>query len=54
LPKGVRANREGNGIPSSLVVQEVRAVGLTHVQTIQNWPTADKTLVSYLTLFHKP
>ena len=54
LPKGVRANREGNGIPSSLVVQEVRAVGLTHVQTIQNWPTGDKTLVSYLTLFRKP
>jgi len=54
LPKGVRANREGNGIPSSLGVQEVRAVGLTHVQTIQNWPTGDKALVSYLTLFRKP
>jgi ubiquinone/menaquinone biosynthesis C-methylase UbiE len=54
LPKGVRANRGGNGIPSSLVVQEVRAVGLTHVQTIQNWPTGDKNTVAYLTLFGKP
>lgn len=54
LPKGVRANREGNGIPSSLVVEEVRAVGLTYVQTIPNWPTGDKNTVSYLTLFRKP
>lgn len=54
LPKGVRANREGNGIPSSLVEQEVRAVGLTHVRTIQNWPTGDKKAVPYLTLFRKP
>ena len=54
LPKGVRANREGNGIPSSLVVDEVRAVGLTYVQTIQNWPTGSKKQVSYLTVFRKP
>jgi ubiquinone/menaquinone biosynthesis C-methylase UbiE len=54
LPKGVRANREGNGIPSSLVVEEVRAVGLTYVQTIQNWSTGNKDDVSYLTLFREP
>ena len=54
LPKGVRANREGNGIPSSLVVEEVRAVGLIHVQTIQNWPTGDKNVPVFLTLFQKP
>jgi ubiquinone/menaquinone biosynthesis C-methylase UbiE len=54
LPKGVRANREGNGIPSALVVEEVRAVGLTYVQTIENWPIGNKNAVSYLTLFRKP
>jgi len=54
LPKGVRANREGNGIPSSLVVEEMRAVGLTYVQTIQNWPTGEKSARSYLVLFRKP
>ncbi len=47
LPKGVRANRKGNGIPSSLLVEEVRAAGLTHVQTIQNWPTGDKNARLY-------
>jgi ubiquinone/menaquinone biosynthesis C-methylase UbiE len=54
LPKGVRANREGNGIPSSLVVEEVSGTGLTHVQTIQHWPTGDKNALAYLTLFRKP
>jgi precorrin-6B methylase 2 len=53
LPKGVRANREGNGIRSSLVVEEVSGVGLTHVQTIQNWPIGDKKTRAYLTLFRK-
>ena len=54
LPKGVRANREGNGIPSSLVVEEVRALGLMHVQTIQNWPPGSDNTRTYLTLFRKP
>ena len=54
LPKGVRANREGNGIRSSLVEEEMRASGLTHVKTIQNWPTGDAKLVSFLVLFRKP
>jgi ubiquinone/menaquinone biosynthesis C-methylase UbiE len=53
LPKGVRANRQGNGIPSALVEEEVLAVGLTHVQTIQNWPTP-KNAPAYLILFRKP
>jgi hypothetical protein len=53
LPIGVRADREGNGISSSLVVEEVRAVGLTHVQTIQNWPTGDTNVSLYLAVFRK-
>lgn len=54
LPKGVRANRQGNGIASSLAIHEIGAAGLTHVQTIQHWPTGDPKLVSYLALFRKP
>jgi predicted methyltransferase len=54
LPKGVRANRDGNGIPSRLVEEEVSAVGLTHVRTIQNWPKGEKRAVPYLALFRKP
>jgi len=54
LPKGVRANREGNGIRSSLVEEELRRSGLAHVRTIQHWPTGNTNLVSYLALFRKP
>jgi ubiquinone/menaquinone biosynthesis C-methylase UbiE len=53
LPKGVRANREGNGIRSALVEEEIRGSGLAHVRTIQNWPTGESKLVSYLALFRK-
>jgi 2-polyprenyl-3-methyl-5-hydroxy-6-metoxy-1,4-benzoquinol methylase len=54
LPKGVRANREGNGIRSVLVEQEVGASALTFVKTIPSWPIPEKNLVSYLALFRKP
>lgn len=54
LPNGVRANREGNGIRSSLVEAELRGSGLAHVRTIQHWPTGNANLVSYLALFRKP
>jgi ubiquinone/menaquinone biosynthesis C-methylase UbiE len=54
LPKGVRANREGNGIRSSLVEEELRGSGLTHVKTIQNWPTGNPKAVPFLVLFRKP
>lgn len=52
LPKGVRENRQGNGIRSFLVVEEVSGVGLTHVQTIPNWITPGS--VAYLAVFRKP
>jgi ubiquinone/menaquinone biosynthesis C-methylase UbiE len=54
LPKSVRANREGNGIRSSLVEEEMRGSGLTHVRTIQNWPTGETTRLPLLVLFRKP
>jgi hypothetical protein len=54
VPRGVRANREGNGIPSSLVVEELRALALTHVRTIQHWPTGNEKTRSYLQLYRKP
>jgi ubiquinone/menaquinone biosynthesis C-methylase UbiE len=54
VPKGVRPNREGNGIRSALVVEEMRRSALTYVETIQNWPTGDPKAVPFLALFRKP
>jgi ubiquinone/menaquinone biosynthesis C-methylase UbiE len=54
LPKGVRANRQGNGIPSALLVEEVNGRGLLHVRTIDHWPTGREATTSYLAVFRKP
>ena len=55
VPDGVRANREGHGIPSAVVIAEGIASGLTHVKTIENWPPGDKDPAYYhLTVRLKP
>jgi SAM-dependent methyltransferase len=54
VPDGVPANREGDGIPPSVVISEVSAPGLSHVQTIDEWPPADKSPAYFLVLFRKP
>lgn len=50
IPKGVPANRGGHGIPPGIVVEELTAVGLTHVRTVEKWPSGD---VTFLALFRK-
>jgi cyclopropane fatty-acyl-phospholipid synthase-like methyltransferase len=53
VPEGVRENRGGHGVPHDIVEQELKAAGFTHVQTIENWPRDEKT-VMFLVLFTKP
>jgi len=54
VPDGVPANREGHGIPPSIVIAEVSAPGLTPVNTIDHWPPGDKNPAGFLVLFRKP
>ena len=52
LPAGVPANRGGHGIPTAVVVEELKAAGFTHVQTFDKWPPDDKNPL-FLVLFTK-
>ena len=54
LPKGVPANRGGHGVPPSVVIEEMKAAGLLHVQTIDKWPPGDKNPAAFLALFKAP
>ena len=55
LPQGVRANREGHGVPIAVVIEELNAAGFTHVSTVEKWPPeGDKNPGLFLTLFRKP
>jgi len=53
LPTGVPANRGGHGIPTSVVIDEFKAAGFTHVRTFDKWPPDDKNPL-FLVLFTKP
>jgi SAM-dependent methyltransferase len=50
IPKGVPANRGGHGVPPSIVVDELKAAGLTHIRTSEAWPPGEPT---FLALFRK-
>ena len=50
IPKGVPANRGGHGVPPGIVVHELKAAGLTHIRTSENWPPGEPT---FLVLFRK-
>ena len=54
VPDGVPANRGGHGVPPTVVVDEVRAEGLTYVRTISQWPPNDERAGLFLVLFRKP
>ena len=54
VPDGVPANRGGHGVPTTVVVDEVRAEGLTFVRTVSNWPPNDERARLFLALFRKP
>ncbi len=53
LPAGVPANRGGHGVPIAVVVEELKAAGLTHVRTFDKWPPDDKGPTLFLVLFTK-
>jgi ubiquinone/menaquinone biosynthesis C-methylase UbiE len=53
LPDGVPANRGGHGIPASVVVEELKAAGFTHVRTMDPW-LGEKRSAMFLTLFQRP
>ncbi len=53
LPEGVPANREGHGVPTAIVAQELTAAGLTHVRTMDGWPPGDACKTCFLALFRK-
>ena len=44
----------GHGIAPSVVISEVSAPGLTHLETIDKWPVGDKDPSYFLVLFRKP
>jgi ubiquinone/menaquinone biosynthesis C-methylase UbiE len=45
VPKGVRANRGGHGIPPGIVTDELKAAGFTYVRTMEKWPPGEPTFV---------
>jgi ubiquinone/menaquinone biosynthesis C-methylase UbiE len=53
LPEGVPTNRGGHGVSPNLVISEVSARGLEHIQTIDAWPPGDKEPDYFLVLFRK-
>jgi len=55
VPEGVNPNRVGHGITAAIVSEEISAVGLKTVQTINTWPpdSTDKQPF-FLVLFQKP
>lgn len=53
LPAGVPANRGGHGVPPSVVIEEMKAAGFTHVRTIDDWPPGEKSPALFLVLFQK-
>ena len=44
IPKGVPANRGGHGVPPGIVVDELKAAGLTHIRTAENMATGGADL----------
>lgn len=52
VPAGVPANRGGHGIPPSVVVDELKAAGFTHLRTIDGWPPGQNATI-FLALFQK-
>jgi len=53
LPEGVASNRGGHGIPPAIVAEEVNASGLTHLQTMAQWPPDSNPAEYFLVLFRR-
>ena len=54
VPAGVPANRIGHGVPTDVVVQEVKAAGLTMVTQNAKWSAQSQPSDLFLVVFRKP
>jgi len=54
LPEGVPANRGGHGVPPNVIVDEMKAAGLTAVRTIPGWTNLRANRQMFLVLVKKP
>jgi predicted methyltransferase len=54
LPAGVPANRIGHGVPTDVVIQEVKAAGLTMVTQNPKWSAQSQPNDLFLVVFRKP
>lgn len=53
-PQGVPANRLGHGVPTSVVIEEVTAAGLTMVRQEPTWSAQSQPSDLFLVVFRKP
>lgn len=54
LPTDVPANRGGHGVPIAVVVEELKAAGFRHLQTVNRWPRGHPREDLFLVLFDTP
>ncbi len=54
IPEGVPANRGGHGITPNLIVDEMKAAGLSEVRTIPGWTNLRANRQMFLVLVRKP
>jgi len=54
VPEGVPANRGGHGVPPNVIVDEMKAAGLTPVRTIPGWTDLRANRQMFLVLVRKP
>lgn len=54
IPAGVPANRIGHGVPPDVVIQEVKAAGLTMVTQNPKWSAQSQPSDLFLVVFRKP
>ena len=53
VPPGVPANRRGHGVPPEVVIEEVKAVGLTMVSQNPQWSAQSQPNDLFLVIFRK-
>ena len=53
LPAGVPTNRNGHGVPPDVVIQEVKAAGLTMVSQNQQWSAQSQPNDLFVVIFRK-
>ena len=54
MPEGVPANRGGHGVTPNIIVDEMKAAGLSEVRTIPGWTNLRANRQMFLVLVRKP